>query len=140
MEKNIFEDIEKLDATIKTNLERVLENETTEQLKNRYKLAKENLNNLSPAEQEKQKESFKNFFICETIYEEIRTKTANRIFEEVKQKIEKAQEQLFEADELLNFILNEGMFYFRTPEHQNTQSKSNKIFNIILQLKELLND
>jgi len=136
MEK-FFEEIEKTEKQIKNILEAQTELDTLEQLQTKLNQAKNNLNNYHAEPEKPKKEVFKKYAELETAFEFLREKTFEKTFEQVKQKTQKALEQLAEADEQINFILNNNFYYFIHENQKHTQRISNKIFDIILKLKEI---
>ena len=138
MEK-LKKEIEELEATIKATLETATAKDNLEQLKAKFELAKADFNNYSPSkEKATQKEAFIKYTEFVTIYEYLKNKLANKIFELVEQKTKKALEELTLADDELCYILNNNLYYYASKEHQETQRTSNRITTIYLQLKELL--
>ena len=132
-------ELEELEKRIKATLETATAKDNLEQLKAKFELAKADFNNYSPSkEKATQKEAFIKYTEFITIYEYLKNKLASKIFELVEQKTKKALEELTTADEELCYILNNNLYYYASKEHQETQRASNKITNIYLQLKELL--
>ena len=136
MEK-LKKELEELETTIKAQLDKATEQDSTEQLKAKFELAKADFNNYGGQTADKI-ERFKKWATLETTYFYLRDKLTSRIFEEVEQKAKEALSQLLEADEQISFILNNRLYYYQTIKHQTTQSKSNTIYHIIHQLKEFL--
>lgn len=138
MEK-LKKEIEELETKIKATLETATATDNLKQLKAKFELAKADFNNYSPSkEKATQKEAFFKYTEFMTIYEYLKNKLANKIFEIVEQKTKKALEELTMADEELCYILNNNLYYYASKEHKETQRVSNKITNIYLQIKELL--
>lgn len=138
MEK-LKNELEELEKRIKATLETATAKDNLEQLKAKFELAKADFNNYSPSkEKATQKEAFIKYTEFVTIYEYLKNKLAIKIFGLVEQKTKKALEELTTADEELCYIFNNNLYYYASKEYQETQRVSNKITNIYLQLKELL--
>lgn len=136
MEK-LEKELKELENSIKATLDKATEQDSAEQLKAKFELAKADFDNYGGQTADKV-ERFKKWATLETTYFYFRDKLASKIFELVEQKTKKALEELAEADVALCYILNNCLYSFKTIKHQITQNKSNTIYHIIHQLKAFL--
>lgn len=135
--EQFINELKNQERAIIKSLDKQNEQATLEQLINEYKQTKNKLNNYTKQEQQTMKEQQQIFNIRKTRYFYYYDKTKQKALETIEQETQKVLEQIIKIDDILCYLIMEHITRFDQDKQQIRQT-ANKINNIILLLKELL--